>query len=72
MNPNLTSEDFDLLREIRAATDAKRELPTVPTNRAGKLRAFGFIQFDVLRRITITNQGREALMEQDMRDAEDR
>lgn len=72
MNPSLTSEEFDLLREIRAATDTKRELPSVQTNRAGKLRAFGFIQFNALGRFTITNQGREALLEQDMRDAEDR
>ena len=72
MNPNLTSEDLDLLREIRAATDAKRGLPSVPRNRARKLRAFGFIQFNVIGRFTITTEGREALLEQDMRDAEDR
>ena len=42
-NPNLTPEDFDWLRKIQAATDAKRDSPSVPVAIAGKLRTFGFV-----------------------------
>jgi hypothetical protein len=72
MDPNLTPEDIDWLRKIRAATDAKRDPPPVPRNIAGKLAAFGFVKSNDLGDFTITDQGRGALLEQDMRDAEDR
>jgi hypothetical protein len=66
----LAPEDFDWLRRIRAAGDAKRAPCPVPMDIAGKLRAFGLIApHDP---IAITDQGRGALLEQDMRDAEDR
>ena len=67
-NANLTAEHFDWLRRIRAATDAKRDPPSVPAEIAGKLRAFGLLGL----KADITDRGREALLEQDMRDAEDR
>ena len=72
MNPTLTPEDFDWLRKIRAATDAKRDPPPAPREIAGKLRSFGFVTPDALGGIAIADRGREALLEQDMRDAEDR
>jgi hypothetical protein len=71
-HPNLTPEDFDWLRKIRAATDAKRDAPPVPTEVAGKLRMFGFVTPNGLSGLAISDRGRGALLEQDMRDAEDR
>jgi hypothetical protein len=70
--PNLTPEDFDWLRKILAATDAKRDPPHVPMEIAGKLRVFGFVAPNGLGDLAIADRGREALLEQDMRDAEDR
>ena len=72
MDPNLTPEDFDWLRKIRAAADAKRDSPPVPMDIVGKLGAFGFVKSNELGGFTITDRGRGALLEQDMRDAEDR
>ena len=72
MDSNLTPEDFDWLRKIRAATEAKRDSPPVPVNIAGKLGAFGFVKSNAPGSLTITDRGRGALLEQDMRDAEDR
>ncbi|HEU4923079.1 MAG TPA: hypothetical protein VFT23_08395 [Burkholderiales bacterium] len=71
-HPNLTSEDFEWLRKIRAATDAKRDPPPMPKEVAGKLRRFGFVTPNGLTGSAITDRGRGALLEQDMRDAEDR
>jgi len=71
-NPNLTPEDFDWLRKVQAATDAKRNPPPIPVAIAGKLRAFGFVTPNGLGGLAITDRGRGALLEQDMRDAEDR
>ena len=71
-HPNLTSEDFEWLRKIGAATDAKRDPPPVPEGVAGKLRRFGFVTPNGLTGSAITDRGRGALLEQDMRDAEDR
>ena len=71
-HPNLTPQDFDWLRKIRAATDAKRDPPPVPMENAGKLHAFGFVTPNGLGGLAITDRGRGALLEQDMRDAEDR
>jgi hypothetical protein len=71
-HPNLTPEDFDWLRKIRAASDAKRDPPPVPMEIAGKLRTFGFVTPNGLSGLAITDRGRGALLEQDMRDAEDR
>jgi hypothetical protein len=72
MDPSLTLEDFDWLRKIEAATDARRDPPPIPKNVAGKLGAFGFVKSNGLGGITITDGGRGALLEQNMRDAEDR
>lgn len=72
MNPNLTLEDFDWLREIGAATDSTRDPPPIPMNIARKLGAFGFVKSNNLGGFTITDDGRGALLEQNMRDAEDR
>jgi hypothetical protein len=71
-NPNLTPRDFDELRKIEAATDAKRDPPPLPEEIAAKLRAFGLVTPNAGGRPAITDRGREALLEQDMRDAEDR
>jgi hypothetical protein len=71
-HPNLTPEDFDWLRKIRAATDAKRDAPPVPMDIAKKLRTFGFVTPNGVSGLAITDLGRGALLEQDMRDAEDR
>ena len=71
-HPNLTPENFDWLRKTRAAMDAKREPLRVPKEIAAKLRAHGFVTPNGLSGLAITDQGRGALLEQDMRDAEDR
>jgi hypothetical protein len=71
-NSSLTPEDFDWLREMQAAADAKRDAPPVPTEVAGRLRAFGFLTPDARGALAITDRGRGALLEQNMRDAEDR
>lgn len=71
-NPNLTPEDFDWLRKLKAAADAKRSPSPVPIEIAGKLRTFGFATPNDIDGFAITDRGREALLEQDMRDAEDR
>lgn len=72
MNENLTPADFDWLRKLRATTDAKRNPPPVPTAVRDKLCQFGFIAPVAQGRFAITDRGRGALLEQKMRDAEDR
>ena len=72
MASDLTPEDFDWLRQMQGAADAKRDPPPVPMNIIDKLGAFGFIKPDRLGGFTITVGGREALLDQNMRDAEDR
>ena len=71
-NSNLTPEDFDWLRKVQAATDAKRDPLPVAMEIAGKLRAFGCVTPNGRGGLAITDRGRGALLEQDMRDAEDR
>lgn len=68
----VTREDLDWLRMMRAATDSKREALFAPTEIARKLRAFGFTTPNSRGGSEISDRGREALLEQDMRDAEDR
>jgi hypothetical protein len=70
MDSNLTPRDMDWLRRIRAAARAKRDSPPVPIDIAAKLRAFGLITSN--DPALITDRGRDALLEQNMRDAEDR
>ncbi len=72
MDSNLTADDFDWLRRLKGATDAKRDPPPIPTNIAAKLGAFGLAKPNSSGTFTITSKGRDALLEQDMRDAEDR
>lgn len=72
MISQLTPEDFDWLRRIRAATDAKRDPPPVPGEFAGKLCTYGLVTPDGRGGLAVSDRGREALLEQDMRDAEDR
>jgi len=71
-NPDLAPEDFDWLRTIQAATDAKRDSPPVPETIAGKLCAFGCAMPNGPGGLAITDRGRGALLEQNMRDAEER
>jgi len=52
--------------------DAQRDPPPIPANVAAKLGTFGFARPDSSGTLTITSKGRDALLEQDMRDAEDR
>jgi hypothetical protein len=72
MNLNLTPEDFDWLRRIRAATDAGRDPPPVPVEIAGRLCTFGLVTRVARGGFAVSDRGRGALLEQDMRDAEDR
>ena len=72
MDPNLTADDIDWLRKLKGAADAKRDPPPIPTDIAAKLRTFGFAKPNRSGDFTITSEGRDALLEQDMRDAEDR
>lgn len=70
MASRLTPEDMDWLRRIRLATDVKCAPPAVPAEIANKLRAFGLVTPHDFP--AVTERGREALLDQDMRDAEDR
>ena len=72
MDSNLTADDLDWLRKLKGAADAKRDPPQIPTNIAAKLGAFGLAKPNNSGTLTITSKGRDALLEQDMRDAEDR
>ncbi len=67
-----TPGDFDWLRKLRAATDAKRDPPPVPTAVADKLLEFGYVTPNTRGDFIITDRGRGALLEQRMRDAEER
>jgi hypothetical protein len=67
----LTLKDLDWLRRLRAAGDAGRKPPQLPPEIAAKLCAFGCAAQDE-RGPAITERGRGALLEQDMRDAEER
>jgi len=42
MDSNLTADDFDWLRKLKGAADAKRDPPPIPADIAAKLRTFGF------------------------------
>jgi hypothetical protein len=72
VDSNLTADDFDWLRKLKGAADAKRDPPPIPPDIAAKLRTFGFAKPNSPGNFTITSEGRDALLEQDMRDAEDR
>jgi hypothetical protein len=72
MDSNLTANDFDWLRRLKAAADARRDPPPIAMNVAAKLRAFGLAKPNSFGAFTITSKGRDALLDQDMRDAEDR
>jgi len=72
MDSNLTADDFDWLRKLKGAADAKRDPPPIPTNIGAKLCTFGLAKPNSSGTFTITSKGRDALLEQDMRDAEDR
>ena len=72
MDSNLTADDFDWLRKLKGAADAERDPPPIPNDVATKLRTFGFAKSNSSGTYTITSNGRDALLEQDMRDAEDR
>jgi hypothetical protein len=72
MDSNLTAEDFDWLRKLRDAADAKRDSPPIPMKIAAKLGSFGLARPQGPGAFAITSKGRDALLEQDMRDAEDR
>jgi hypothetical protein len=72
MDSNLTADEFDWLRKLKAATDARRDPPSIPARIAAKLGAFGLAKPNSSGTLTITSSGLDALLEQDMRDAEDR
>ena len=72
MDANLTADDFDWLRKLRRATDTKRALPAIPASIAAKLTEFGLAKSNSSGVLAITAKGRDTLLEQDMRDAEDR
>ena len=72
MTADLTLKDLDWLRILRAATDAKRDPPPIPTAVADKLCQFGCVTPNALGGFAITDRGRGALLEQRMRDAEER
>jgi hypothetical protein len=72
MDSNLTADDFDWLRRLKAAADAKRDTPPIPLHIAAKLRTFDLAKPNSFGAFTITSKGRDALLDQDMRDAEDR
>jgi hypothetical protein len=69
---SLTPNDCDWLRRIRAACDAGHRAPGLPAEVARKLVGFGFATPGARGGAVITDDGREALLDQDMRDAEQR
>jgi hypothetical protein len=71
MDGGLTAEDLDWLRILKAAADVKRDPPSIPANIAAKLVSFGLAHRPG-DGIAITPKGLDALLDQDMRDAEDR
>lgn len=72
MDENLTAGDFDWLRKLKAAADANREPPSMPMIVAVRLGSFGFAKPTGRGDFTITSKGLDALLDQDMRDAEQR
>jgi hypothetical protein len=72
MDSNLTADDFDWLRKLKDAADAKRLPPPIPVDIAARLGTFGLAKPNGSGAFTITSKGRDALLDQDMRDAEDR
>ena len=72
MDSNLTADDLDWLRMVKGAADTKRDPPPIPADIAAKLDEFGLAKSNGSGISTITSKGRDALLEQDMRDAEDR
>jgi hypothetical protein len=72
MDRQLTADDLDWLRKLKGAGDAKRDPPQIPTEIAARLGAFGLVKPNSFGALAITSRGRDSLLEQDMRDAEDR
>jgi hypothetical protein len=72
MDSNLIADEFDWLRKLKAAADAKRDPPPIPMGIAAKLGAFGLANPNSSGVLTITSRGRDALLDQEMRDAEER
>jgi len=72
VDSDLTLDDLDWLRQLKAAADGKRDAPPIPMNIAVKLRTFGLAKPNRRGAYTITSKGHDALLDQDMRDAEDR
>jgi len=69
---NLTADDLDWLRKLKTAADAKHDAPQIPVNVAAKLGRFGLAKASASGAFSITPEGRDALLDQDMRDAEER
>lgn len=72
MDSKLAAEDFDWLRKLKTAADAKRDAPQIPLNVAARLDKFGLAKASASGAFIITPEGRDALLDQDMRDAEER
>lgn len=72
MDSDPTAEDFDWLRKLKSAADAQRDPPLIPMHIAAKLEAFGLAKATGPGAFAITPKGLDALLDQDMRDAEDR
>jgi hypothetical protein len=72
VNDNLTLGDFDWLRQVRAASKARRASPAMPAAVADKLCRFSCVTRNARGALEITDRGREALLDQRMRDAEQR
>ena len=68
----LVADDFDWLRKLKGAADTQRDLPAIPPDIAARLAEFGLAKVGNSGILAITAKGRDALLEQDMRDAEDR
>jgi len=63
---------LDWLRKLKDPQTAKRDPPPIPMNTAAKLADFGLARTNGPGAFAITSKGRDALLDQDMRDAEDR
>jgi len=66
VDSNPTADDLDWLRRLKAGPRP------IPANIAARLGTFGLAKPGGPGAFAITSKGHDALLEQDMRDAEDR
>ena len=66
------ADNYDWLRRLKAAADARRIPPPIPMKIETSLTAFGPVKPYGSSRLAITSGDQGTVLEQDMRDAEHR